>query len=188
MPYRLTWIDRLRIERLVWMLDQRLYDIPRESRVAHRRELRQNLLSAAPDIGTTAALRNIGTSAQLAAAYLAAEFGDRPRHSWIAAVLWAATSILIVTAVLADAANGFAAGVAAANPHATGTYHWGGLSLLQGDVTVKAVGGHTTLSGGGLSVAGWVLWVVVAVLVGRLWRAPGTCRARARRIPGLDAA
>ncbi len=182
MAQRLTWIDRLRIERVVWTLDQRLYDIPRPSRIAHRREVRQNLLSAAQDVGTTAALRNIGTSAQLADAYRAAEFGDRPRHSWIAAGLWAATSMLVVTAVLTDAANGFAAGIAAANQHATGTYHWAGLSLLQSGVTAKAVDGHTTVSGGGLSGAGWVLWVVIAVMVGRLWRAPGTWRARARPI------
>jgi len=105
MAHKLTWSDRLRIERVVWMLDQRLYDIPRESRIAHRREVRLNLLSAAQDIGTRDALRNIGTSVQLAAAYLAAEFGDRPRHSWIAAGLWAATSLLVVTAILADAAR-----------------------------------------------------------------------------------
>jgi hypothetical protein len=178
MAHKLTWSDRLRIERVVWMLDQRLYDIPRESRIAHRREVRLNLQSAAHDIGTTAALRNIGTSAQLADGYLAAEFGDRPRHSWVAAALWAATSLLVVTAILTDAANGFAAGIIAANPHATGTYHWGGLSLLQGDVTTTATGGKTTVSGGGLTLAGWVVWAVIAVLVGRLWRAPRTWRAR----------
>ena len=55
MADKLTWSDRLRIERVVWMLDQRLYDIPRESRIAHRREVRLNLLSAAQDIGTRAA-------------------------------------------------------------------------------------------------------------------------------------
>jgi hypothetical protein len=182
MTHRLTWIDRLRIERVVWTLDQRLYDLPRASRIAHRRDVRQNLLSAAQDAGTTAALQNIGTSAQLAAAYLAVEFGDRPRHSWIAAAVWAATSMLVVTALLADAANGFAAGIAAANPHATGAYHWSGLGLLQGGVTVNADRGLTTVSGGGLSVAGWVLWALIAIIVGRLWRAPGTWRARARPI------
>ena len=180
MAHKLTWIDRLRIERTVWMLDQRLYDIPRESRIAHRREVRLNLLSAAQDIGTTAALRNIGTSVQLAAAYIAAEFRDRPHHSWTAAALWAATSMLVVTAILTDAANGFAAGITAANPHATGTYHWGGLGFLQSTVTAKAADGQTTISGGGLTPAAWVLWVLIAVMVGRLWRAPATWRARAR--------
>jgi hypothetical protein len=49
-------------------------------------------------------------------------------------------------------------------------------------VTVRADGGLTTVSGGGLSVAGWVLWAAVAVMVGRLWRAPRTWRARIRPI------
>jgi acyl-CoA thioester hydrolase len=26
MPHSISWIDRLRVERLVWTLDQRLYD------------------------------------------------------------------------------------------------------------------------------------------------------------------
>jgi len=176
----LTWFDRLRIERVVWTLDQRLYDIPRHARIAHRRELRQNLLTAAGDVGAGAALRNIGNSSRLAAAYLAAEFGDRPRHSWTAAAVWAATSMLVVTAILADAANGFAAGIASGTPHATGTFHWGGLSALQDSVTCTAVNGHTSVSGGGLSLLGWALWLAIAALIGRLWRAPATWRARAR--------
>jgi hypothetical protein len=88
--------------------------------------------------------------------------------------------MFVVTAVLADVANGFAAGIIAANPHATGTYHWGGLWLLQGNVIAKAAGGQTTVGGGGLTLAGWVLWVLITVMVGRLWRAPGTWRSRAR--------
>jgi hypothetical protein len=176
----LTWFDRLRIERVTWMVDQRLYDLPRGARIAHRRELRQNLLAAARDVGAGAALRNLGTTSQLAAAYLAAEFGDRPRHSWIASFVWAATSLLVVTAILTDAANGFAAGIAAGSPHATGTFRWGGLTALQDTVTCTAVNGQTTVSGGGLSLLGWGLWLAIAVLVGRLWRVPGTWRARSR--------
>ncbi len=180
MTRQLTRFDRLRIERVVWVLDQRLYDIPRAARIAHRRELRQNLLTAAGEVGTRAALRNVGNGSQLAAAYLAAEFGDRPRHSWMAAGLWAATSMIFVTSILTDAANGFAAGVAAGTPHVTGTFHWGGLSLLQDTVTCASVNGHTTVTGGGLSLLAWALWLTIAVLVGRLWRAPATWRARAR--------
>jgi hypothetical protein len=178
----LSWLDRLRIERVVWLLDQRLYDIPRESRIAHRREVRQNLHTAAQDVGTSAALRNLGSSAQLAAGFLAAEFGDRPRHSWVAAGVFAATSMLFVTAFLADAANGFAAGVVAADPHATGTFHWDGLSLLQGTVTCQATDGHTAVTGGALSLLGWAFWLAGIVLVGRLWRAPGIWRARTRTL------
>lgn len=173
-------IDRLRVERVVWLLDQRLLDLPHDLRVAHRRETRQNLYSAAQDVGTTKAIKNLGNSAELAAAYLTAHFGDRPRHSWIAAALWAATSMLVMTAILADAANGFASGVTTADPHATGVYHWSGLSLLQRDVTVTAADGATTIRGGTLSLAGWALWVAIAVAVGRLWRWPAAWRARAR--------
>jgi hypothetical protein len=176
----LSWLDRLRIERIVWTLDLRLYDLPRDARIAHRREVRQNLLAAAQDVGTGTAVRNLGTTAELAAAYLAAGFGDRPRHSWIAAALWAATSMVVATAILTDAANGFAAGIVAASPHATGTFQWGGLSALQGTVTCSVLDGQTTVTGGGLSLLGWVLWLAIAVLVGRLWRAPQTWRARTR--------
>jgi hypothetical protein len=176
----LTWVDRMRIERVTWMLDQRLYDLPRASRIAHRRELRQNLLTAARDVGTSAALRNVGNNSQLAAAYLAAEFGDRPRHSWTAAIVWAATSLLVATAILTDAANGFAAGVSAGSPHVTGTFRWGGLTALQDTVTCTVVDGRTTVEGGGVSLLGWLLWLAIAVLVGRLWRVPGAWRARSR--------
>lgn len=81
----MTWIDRLRIERAVWTLDQRLYDLPRKSRIAKRREVRANLLTAAHDIGAREALSRVGNSRQLAAEYRSAEFGDEPRPSWIAA-------------------------------------------------------------------------------------------------------
>jgi hypothetical protein len=50
MPRSVSWIDRMRIERLVWALDQRLYDLPYRSRIAHRREVRQNLLAATRDV------------------------------------------------------------------------------------------------------------------------------------------
>ena len=70
MTHTVTWIDRLRIERVVWALDQRLYDLPRKSRIAKRREVRANLRTAAADIGTANALRNIGNSRQLAGEYL----------------------------------------------------------------------------------------------------------------------
>ena len=51
----------MRIERLVWLLDQQLYDLPRSSRIAKRREVRDNLLAAARDIGTADALRRLGS-------------------------------------------------------------------------------------------------------------------------------
>jgi hypothetical protein len=48
-------MDRLRTERVVWTLDQRLYDLPRNSRIAMRREVRENLRTATVDVGATQA-------------------------------------------------------------------------------------------------------------------------------------
>src|SRR4030081_86288 len=103
MPHAVTWMDRLRIERAVWALDQRLYDLPRKSRVAKRREVRENLLAAAHDIGTADALSRLGGSRQLAAGYLSAEFGEAPRPSWVAAATFAVTAQLLFTWLLGEA-------------------------------------------------------------------------------------
>jgi hypothetical protein len=92
MQHTVTWFDRLRIERVVWTLDQRLYDLPRRTRIETRREVRQNLLTGARDVGTTQALRNLGDSAELAQEY-----------------------------IFTDAANAFASGITTAHPAATGT-------------------------------------------------------------------
>ena len=97
MPHSVTWIHRLRIERAVWTLDQRLYDLPRKSRIAKRREVRANLLSAAHDIGTVDALGHLGNTQQLAAEYLSAELGEGPRPSWVAAATFAVTAQLLFT-------------------------------------------------------------------------------------------
>src|ERR1051326_7895202 len=108
MPTKVTKLDRLRIERLVWMLDQRLYDLPRRSRIAKRREVRDNLLAASADLGAREALRRIGSSGTPAREYLGAEFGDRPRPSWIAATYFATLTPLLLNFVLSEAANAYA--------------------------------------------------------------------------------
>ncbi len=87
MPHAVTWLDRARVERVVWVLDQRLYDLPRASRIAIRREVRQNLLSAARDVGARAAIKQLGATAELASEYLTGEYGDGPRHSWLTAAV-----------------------------------------------------------------------------------------------------
>ena len=139
MPDSVTWLDRARIECVVWALDQRLYDLPRASRLAIRREVRQNLLSAARDVGAGAAVKQLGGTAALASEYLTAEYGEGPRHSWIAAGLFLAGVPFVLIAILSDAALGFGHGITAADPHATGTFAWHGVSLLQtrGDVHIR---------------------------------------------------
>lgn len=96
MPHSISWLDRLRIERLVWTLDQQLYDLPRASRIVKRREVRDNLLVAAVDIGTSNAIRRLGGSRRLADQFLTAELGDGPRYSWVAAAWFAAVVPLLV--------------------------------------------------------------------------------------------
>jgi hypothetical protein len=177
-----TFIDRLRIERAVWTLDQRLYELPHCSRVAKRREIRQNLRAAASDVGARAALARLGDGHTLAAEYLSAELGDGPRPSWTAAALFFLTGQLLLTAVLSEAANAFGRGVAAADPGATGTFTWHGIAHLQSTVTYTFTNGSYDFVGGAWTPLAYALWVVSAVFVGRLWRAfPIWRRRRAAR-------
>ncbi len=183
MPHAVSWLERLRIERVVWMLDQRLYDLPRKSRIAKRREVRANLLSAAHDVGTDAALRNLGNSHALAAEYLSAEFGDGPRPHWVAAATFFLTAQLVFTSMLSEAALAFGDGVTAANPHATGTYAWSGIAYLQDTVTYTFVDGQGQSVGGAWTPLAWAIWFVATVLVGRLWRVTRTWRRPRGKLP-----
>lgn len=169
-PSTITWMDRLGIELVVWMLDQQLYDLPRRSRVAHRREVGQNLLNAADDIGARAALRRLGTSRELAAEYRSVEFGGRPRPAYYTAAIFLLTGQLVFTALLGEAASAFAAGIIAADPHANGTYTWNGIDYLQSTVTYTFVDGHGDWVGGAWTPLAWVLWGDATILTGRLWR------------------
>ena len=158
MSHSIGWIDRLRIERLVWSLDQQLYDLPRRSRISTRREVRENLLTAARDIGTSAALRNVGSSTRLAREYLAAQFGDQLRPSWTVAALFLLTGQLVFTALLGEAALAFGDGIRAADPAVSGT------------VTYTFVDGSGTSVGGAWTPLAWALWIGATIVVGRLWR------------------
>jgi hypothetical protein len=171
MTSNLSLIDRLRIERTVWTLDTFIADLPQRSRVSKRREMRANLRAATADVGVTEATRRLGPLRPLAAEYLAAEYGEgRPHPRWVAAIFW---SVLVNFALLGltnIANNAFVSGVVAANPHATGTFHWQGFKLLGlgGDFTF--VDGTNTAIGGYFG-APFQIWVILAfILGGRLWR------------------
>ena len=172
MAAEVTWIDRLRIERVVWSLDQRLYDLPRRSRIATRREVRQNLLSAAEDIGTRPALGRLGTSSELAREYLDAELGRGPHHSWIVAALVAGAFPLFFMSVSADVAAAFRQGLLASNPEASGTFSTHGISGLQTDITFHLTRGAGDYVGGAMTPLCWLLMAALAVLAGRLWLIP----------------
>jgi hypothetical protein len=170
MPHSVSWLDRIRIERLVWALDQRIYDLPWRTRIAHRREVRENLLAAAADVGAGAALRRLGSSQELARQYLSAEFGDRPRHSWIAAAVFLSGFPLVLNFVLSEANLGYQHAISAASPHATGIFTWSGVSYLQHPVVYVFHDGHGSFTGGDYSLISWALLIAGTVLAGRLWR------------------
>lgn len=178
MTHSLTWFDRLRIEWVVWSLDQRLYDLPRRSRVATRREVRESLLTAAADVGTKEALVRLGSSHQLAVEYRNAEFGDAPRPSWWAAGLFLLNAQLLFTLLLTEATLAFGDGIAAGNPSATGTFKWEGISYLQDSVTYTFVDGQSRYVGGAWTPLAWALWLAGAIMVGRLWHVASVWRRR----------
>lgn len=178
MNANLPLLDRLRIERLVWSLDQRLYDLPRARRISTRREVRTNVTEAAQEVGARQALHHVGSSRQLAEDYLTARFGDGPRHSWIAAALFLMTTVLFATSLFTEVALAYARGVADADPHTTGTLTYHGLRYFQTQVTYTFTNGSQTHVGGGFSITTWVLLLAGTILVGRLWRAIPALRRR----------
>ena len=185
MAHDLSLLDQLRIERVVWDLDQRLYDLPRRSRIAHRRELRDNLRVAAAEVGTPAAVRDIGSSGVLAADLLDAGLGPGPRHSWMAAAVFVLTAQLLLTSLLFDAAQAFGDGILAGDPGAQGTFTWPGVAHLQSSVTYTVADGQVSFTGGAFTPLTWILLAVGTILVGRLWRALPAWRRR-HHDPDLD--
>ena len=138
----LIWTDRLRIERAVWTFNSYLQALPWRSQVAKRRELRVNLRAASADVGTKEALRRLGNVRTMAADYITAEYGG-PRPSWWAAicVLQAFWFMFWLSSARIDAFKG---GVIAANPHATGLFHWHGVAYVFTAATFTFVNGKAT--------------------------------------------
>lgn len=169
MPRKLTVFDRVRIECLVWTLDQRLYDLPRASRIAKRREVRANLLEASADRGAGEALRRVGGSRALAREYLGAEFGDRPHHSWTGAAVFAALVPLLLLGALSEVSNAYAQALTAGHA-AAGIYTWSGVGYLQNPLTFTVDQGQVTQAGGAFTPIVYVLWAVGTIACGRLWR------------------
>ncbi|WP_042434235.1 hypothetical protein [Streptacidiphilus anmyonensis] len=171
MQHTVTWLDRLRIERVVWSLDQRLYDLPSRTRVARRREVRVNLLAAAAEVGAAEAVQRLGDARALAEEYLAAELGDGPRHSWTAALVFLFGTPLLLNFFLSEATNAYQQALTAPGGHADGAYSWNGVTWLQNPLDFVVHQGQVTHTGGAWSPLVYVLLLVGAVACGRLWRA-----------------
>ena len=165
----LIWTDRLRIERAVWTLNSYLQTLPWRSQAAKRRELRVNLRAASADVGTKEALRRLGNVRTMAADYIIAEYGG-PRPSWWAAIFVLLPAFWLMFWLSNARIDAFKGGVIAANPHATGLFHWHGVAYVFTDATFTFVNGKATEVGGTLLPLVYVCIFGLAILVGRLWR------------------
>ncbi len=167
----LTWHDRLRLEQAVWGIDRLLQDLPRKSRVAKRRELRDNLHSATEDVGAAVAVQQLGDRRQLAAGYLAAEYGDwQPRPSWTKAAAAAVLYYVLLSWLLEAGSSAFRAGILTGQPKATGAFSWNGIPYLLDDVNFTFSNGASTSVGGAWSPLAYAGLILVSILAGRLWR------------------
>ena len=180
MSQTISTLDRLRIERAVWSLDSRLQDLPWRSRVAKRRELRANLLDASADVGAPEALRRVGSIPRLAAEYLSVEYGHWTRRPhWLAMVAWLFLGYVALTLLLDVTSSAFIDGVLAVNAHMSGPVVWSGISHVLAPVTVTfAAGEVTSRLGGAWEPPVYAVYLVGALLVGRVWRAWPSWRTR----------
>jgi len=166
-----SWFDRLRVERAVWVLDGLLQDLPRRSRVARRRALRQDLRSATDEVGAVSAVRQLGDLRQLAASHLAAEYGNvQPRSSWTRAATAAVLFYVLLSWLLEAGTTAFRAGILTGQPRATGSFSWNGIPYLIDDVGFTFLDGASTSVGGAWHPLAYILLLLVSVLAGRLWR------------------
>lgn len=180
MTERISLPDRLWIEKTVWTLDQQLYDLPRQRRISHRRELRTNLMAASRSVGAREAVRQLGGTGHLAADYLDAELGTGPRGSWLWAMVFVTMGLLLGTSLLHDATWAFAQGVLAMDPQASGTFTWPGIDYLQTTVHYTFSDGEVTWTGGAWTPLAYGLFLIGGILVGRLWRYLPSYGARER--------
>ena len=180
MTTTIPWRDRLHLERAVWAFDRRLQDLPRKSRVARRRELRNNLYSATDDVGAEVAVRQLGDLRQLAAGYLTAEYGDwQPRPSWTRAAAAAVLFYFLLSWLLEAGSSAFRAGILTGQPSATGSFSWNGIPYLLDDVAFTFSNGASTSVGGAWHPLAYAGLILVSILAGRLWRLlPGHAPAR----------
>ena len=96
----------------------------------------------------------------------------------MAAAVFALAVPFLALPLFSNAATAFANGITAADPNATGTYTWGGISHLQSTVTYTFVSGDGTWTGGAFTPLFYLLWIIGTILVGRLWRALPAWRKR----------
>jgi len=166
----LTFVDHLRIERAVWTVDTYLSVLPMRRQREIRRELRANLRASAAQVGSKAAVRNLGSLRRLSYEYLSAEYRGRPWPIPFKGAAWMIITAAFLLTAWTVAVDSFRAGLADAGaPPGTYTVHWP-LFGFGGEITVDSSGGFTqhTFT---LSLLVWLAWLLGAFVVGsRLWR------------------
>jgi hypothetical protein len=171
MPSLPALLDRLRIERVVWIVDRLVVELPGRSRRAIRRELRDNLRAAAAEVGAAQAVQRLGSLRRLANGYLDAEVGDYgPQPRWARGLLCAVVVEAMVIAVALIQNHAFVDGVVALAPHVDGTYGWSALApgMPSGEVTL--FGGQARRFDMEFPFAILLYPAVAYVLGSRLWR------------------
>ena len=124
--------------------------------------------TAASDVGTSAALRNLGGSRRLAVEYRDAEYGEEPRPKWIAAALFLGISQLVFVSLMSEATFAFRDG-SRRSTRTHGTFAWEGIRYLQDNVTVTFVNGDASILAGAWTPLTWALWLAATVVIGKLW-------------------
>jgi len=122
-------------------------------------------------------VRRLGNVRTMAADYIIAEYGG-PGPSWWAANLRLTGVLVHVLVVQVPRIDAFKGGVIAANPHATGLFHWHGVAYVFTAATFTFVNGKATEVGGTLLPLVYVCVFGLAILVGRLWRVAPRHRRR----------
>ena len=171
MAYTPNWLDRLRIERVVWTLDTLLTILPGPRRRAIRGEMRANLRAASAEVGTAEAIRRLGDLRRLAIEYTEAHYGEqRPRPNLRGLLVWSQLAALALVVVVFVGLESFIDGVEAAGA-APGIHEWTTLSpFVWGEVEYDAAGRFRGFEFG-TSVVFLLVYVLAAVVLGgRLWR------------------
>jgi hypothetical protein len=159
----LTWLDHARIEYAILRVDVMISALSLERQEAILGELRTNLRAASEQLGSVEAVRRLGGLRRLARSYLDIECGGPgPRPRWLIGILWVFVAEGVLLAVAFAGGQGFAGGVLAANPHASGTYTWQALAPVAGSANFVFSGG--TLHGFGFTFSAPLLAAATAAV------------------------
>ncbi len=167
----LSLLDRLRIERTVWSLDQQLYDLPAgrgsPTDVTSGTTCERPRRTSGPPRPSAASVRVSAWRPTTSTPSSAPRRGRRGGPQGSSCSPASCCSPLCSTKPPLRSLTAFVA----ANPGATGSYRWSGIDFLQSPVDYRFADGSYSFTGGAWTPVAWAVWIVATILVGRLWRA-----------------